>query len=110
MTQKLLVAIDEQEFVFKDVLAYIDEHFAYQPSSFQNGTQRNSANENQGSARVLYLGKMSGLSVDDTLKLFAEHYRSVLAAPEGDDHQNIRQFMQQGWEGVRFDREVLRLK
>lgn len=110
MVQELLVAIDQQELNFKDVLAYIDAHFVYQPSSFQNGTQFNTADENQGSARVLYLGRMSGLSVEDTLKLFAEHYRSVLADPEGTDHQNIRQFMQQGWAAVRFDREVLRLK
>ncbi|MFI8142771.1 HopJ type III effector protein, partial [Acinetobacter baumannii] len=38
---------------------------------------------------------------------FAEHYASVLATPEGTDHQNIRQFMQNGWDGVKFEGQAL---
>jgi HopJ type III effector protein. len=34
------------------------------------------------------------------LSLFAEHYAAVLATPEATDHQNIRQFMQNGWDGI----------
>ena len=34
------------------------------------------------------------------MKLFGEHYRSVKENPEGDDHQNIRNFMKYGWEGT----------
>ncbi|HAD80214.1 MAG TPA: HopJ type III effector protein, partial [Flavobacteriaceae bacterium] len=44
------------------------------------------------------------------LKLFAEHYQAVLETPEGTDHNNIRQFMQNGWDGVKFENEVLTKK
>jgi HopJ type III effector protein. len=37
------------------------------------------------------------------LALFGEFYRDVLATPEGDDHQNIRNFMKTGWAGVQFN-------
>ncbi|GAB2979514.1 hypothetical protein GCM10027049_13510 [Mucilaginibacter puniceus] len=53
---------------------------------------------------------MHNLSAADTLYLFAEHYQSVLANPDGIDHQNIRQFMANGWEGVVFEAEVLKVK
>lgn len=46
-------------------------------------------------------------SEQDTLELFAEHYLSVLNDPQGSGHQNIRQFMASGWEGIEFEAEVL---
>ena len=51
--------------------------------------------------------KLQGLDQAQTLSLFAEHYASVLATPEGTDHQNIRQFMQNGWDGVKFEGQAL---
>lgn len=107
MVSRLLKDVSTQKMNFQDVLAYIEEHYIYLPSVFHNGALINIENENQGSARVLYFGKLMGLSVEQTLKLFAEHYISVLASPQNTDHQNIRQFMQHGWERVRFEREVL---
>ena len=43
---------------------------------------------------------LNKLDQEDTLTLFAEHYQSVLATPDGNDHQNIRNFMQTGWAGI----------
>jgi hypothetical protein len=43
----------------------------------------------------------------DTLALFAEHYQSVLDNLDGTDHQNIRQFMAHGWDGVIFEGQAL---
>ena len=69
--------------------------------------QENAADQNQGSAKVFAFAKLNELSKEDTLKLFAEHYQSVLDTPEGEDHQNIRQFILNGWDGVYFEGEVL---
>ncbi|MEG0198898.1 MAG: HopJ type III effector protein, partial [Acinetobacter sp.] len=34
----------------------------------------------------------------------------VLATPEATDHQNIRQFMLNGWDGIQFESEALAAK
>ena len=99
-----------QKLPFKEIIAYIDENFEYTASSFKNGTLMNAESENQGSAKTLYFAKLNNLSVEDTLRLFAEHYQAVLGDKEGSSHQNIRNFMQNGWEGVEFEKEVLQGK
>jgi len=95
---------------FSDVIAFIDAHFIHEPTAFKNGEASNAATENQGSAKVLSYARIEGLNQDQTLALFAEHYQSVLDHPEGTDHQNIRQFMENGWKGVFFDGVALRPK
>lgn len=99
-----------QKLPFKEIIAYIDENFEYTASSFKNGALTNAANENQGSAKIFYFSKLNNLSVEDTLKLFAEHYQAVLKDREGTSHQNIRNFMQNGWEGIVFENSVLKEK
>ena len=106
--ENLLEKATRNEIVFKDVISFIENNYSYTPSAFKNGKQLNAENENQGSAKLLYFSKMNNLSKDETLKLFAEHYHSVLESPDGNDHQNIRQFMQNGWETVSFDTQVLK--
>lgn len=103
MISDLLQKIKNGELNFKEVLAFIDEHYQHTPTAFKNGNQYNAATENQGSARVFAFGKQQNLSKNDTLKLFAEHYDAVLQNPDGTDHQNIRQFMVHGWEGIVFE-------
>lgn len=107
---ELLQQLSAKQIVFKDVLAYIEENYQYTASTFKNGNQQNAETENQGSARVLYFAKLNDLSKEDTLTLFAEHYDAVLSTPDGTDHQNIRQFMLEGWAGVDFDTIVLEKK
>ncbi|GAA4131443.1 HopJ type III effector protein [Sphingobacterium kyonggiense] len=104
---QLLSNLSNQQAQFKDVLGYIEEHYHYQASAFKNGKQENSSNENQGSAKVLYFAKLENLNQEDTLSLFAEHFQAVLDRPQGEDHQNIRQFMENGWDGVSFESTVL---
>lgn len=99
-----------QKLPFKEIIAYIDENFEYTASSFKNGALMNTENENQGSAKTLYFAKLNNLSVEDTLKLFAEHYQAVLDDKDGSSHQNIRNCMQNGWEAVVFEKEVLQIK
>ena len=110
MAQELLAQLKDGSAKFADVLAFIEARYQHTPTAFQNGTQLNAANENQGSAKVFSFAKLEGLNQQDTLKLFAEHYASVLATPEASDHQNIRQFMQNGWDGVKFEGEALTAK
>lgn len=107
MTDTILLSLAEGKINFADVLAFIDEHYHHSPTAFKNGGQLNAASENQGSARVLYFAQEQNLSKEDTLRLFAEHYQNVLETPDATNHQNIRQFMQQGWEGVLFEGAVL---
>lgn len=110
MTQELLTQLANGQAKFTDVLAYIDARFHHTPTAFKNGQQHNAANENQGSAKVFSFAKIEGLNQSQTLSLFAEHYAAVLATPEGTDHQNIRQFMQQGWDGIEFEGQALSAK
>jgi len=92
------------DFSQQPIIFYSSQAFK---TCIQNGAQHNAATENQGSAKVFSFAKLQGLDQAQTLSLFAEHYASVLATPEGTDHQNIRQFMQNGWDGVKFEGQAL---
>lgn len=108
----LLASVYEnsEQLVFTEVLATIEAEFEFTPSAFHNGNLKNAETENQGSCKVFGFAHQAGLNQAHTLALFAEHYKSVLADPEGDAHQNIRQFMQHGWSKVSFERKPLSKK
>lgn len=109
-TIQLLEKLRSKALVFTDVIAHIESIYNHSATGFTNGAQRNEAEQNQGSAKVLAFAKIENLSKEETLELFAEHYQAVLNTPEGIDHQNIRQFILNGWQGVAFDHEVLNVK
>jgi hypothetical protein len=92
---------------FKEVLEFIETSYQHQPTAFKNGEVYNEATQNQGSARVFAFAQFNNLGKEETLQLFAEHYQSVLDTPDGTDHQNIRQFMKHGWEGIVFEGTAL---
>jgi hypothetical protein len=110
MAQELIQRLKNKEAKFADVLAFIDERYVHTPTAFTNGKQYNTENENQGSAKVFSFAQIHGLSKEDTLLLFAEHGEAVLASPDATDHQNIRQFILNGWEGVKFEGAALQAK
>jgi len=110
MAQDLLAQLQAGEIKFADVIAYIDARYNHTATAFQNGKQANAATENQGSAKVFSFAQLNGLDQAQTLSLFAEHYAAVLAIPEATDHQNIRQFMQNGWDGIQFSGQALTAK
>ncbi len=110
MAQEILTQLDSGKAKFADVIAFIDAAYTHTPTAFQNGQQHNAATENQGSAKVFSFAKLNQLDQAQTLKLFAEHYAAVLATPEASDHQNIRQFMQNGWDGIQFEGIALQVK
>ena len=97
--------------IFKDIITYIDENYDFAPTKFTNGNTINEANQNNGSCKVFSFAQLKNLSKEQTLWLFGEFYREdVLNNPDGTDHQNIRNFMKFGWEGISFDGEALKKK
>lgn len=96
---------------FKEVISYIDENYAFTPTKFTNGNTVNEADQNNGSCKVFSFGKQNNLSKKEVLNLFGEFYREdVLKNPEGTDHQNIRNFIEFGWDGISFEGEALTKK
>ncbi|SEF57104.1 HopJ type III effector protein [Halpernia humi] len=92
---------------FKEVIAFIEENFDFSPTRFINGNTVNEANENNGSCKVFSFAKLQNLSKEETLHLFgAFHREDVLKNPDGNDHQNIRNFMEFGWDGISFEGEA----
>ena len=98
----LRASLNSGAHVFADTLAFIAAGYDYQPQAFTNGGVENAAGQNEGSCKTLGLALLEGLSDQEALLAFGEHYRSVLATPEGTDHSNIRALIEQGLEGVKF--------
>lgn len=97
---------------FTEVIATINEHYAYTPTSFTNGMGEwkivNEAGQNEGSCRIFAFARLQHLDEAQTLACFGKYYRDdVLKHPQGTDHANIRNFMQYGWKGIRFDGDAL---
>lgn len=96
---------------FNDVITFIDENYDFTPTKFTNGNTVNEENQNNGSCKVFSFAKLNNLSKEETLALFGAFYREdVLGNPEGSDHQNIRNFMEFGWDGIQFEGEALHKK
>ena len=110
MAESLLQQLKNGAIKFTDVIAYIDRHYQHTPTAFSNGEQHNTADQDQGSAKVFSFAQLNNLSAEDTLSLFAEHYQHVLETPDAHDHQNIRQFMKNGWSGIQFEGTALTAK
>lgn len=96
--------------LFSQTLAFIAEHYDYQPSAFSNASVENPAGQNEGSCKTLGLALLEGFSLEEALLAFGEHYRSVLATPTGNDHGNIRALIDSGLTAVRFDQPSLQRK
>lgn len=100
---------------FNETLAVIHEHYRYQPTAFSNGLAPerldSPAGVNEGSCKIFAFAQLQGLDQQQTLSLFGDYYwEDVLKHPEASDHQNIRHFMQYGWQGIQFDGVVLTLQ
>ena len=96
--------------VFADTLAFVAAQYDYQPQAFNNGGVENAAGQNEGSCKTLGLALLEGFSDQETLLAFGEHYRSVLATPEGTDHGNIRALISHGLAGITFQTQPLTRK
>lgn len=96
---------------FTETISIIDNNYLYTPTAFQNGAQNNLAGQNEGSCKILAFARLNKLGKEQTLHCFGKYYREeVLNDPDGEGHQNIRQFMQHDWEGVIFEKSALKPK
>jgi len=91
---------------FQDTIQVVEENYDFTPTAFKNGNQFNKAGENNGSCKIFAFAKLQNLSEEATMACFGAYYfEDVLNNPEGSDHQNIRNFMQTGWNGIEFEGE-----
>lgn len=96
---------------FTDTIAVIEAHYNFTATAFQNGALKNEAGQNSGSCKLFSFAKLHGLTEQQTLACFGNYYRlDVVQHPQAQDHQNIRNFMQSGWQGIQFDRQPLTIK
>lgn len=96
---------------FAETIAVIEENFTFIPTAFQNGSQHNAEGENSGSCKIFAFAQLQNLSKEETLTCFGAYYfDEVLGNPEGTNHQNIRNFMKTGWDGIQFKGEALTFK
>lgn len=100
-----------EKLAFSDTMAVIDANYTFTEKAFTNGKQHNAAGENSGSCKVFSFAQLNALTEAQTLSCFGVYYREdVLANPEAVDHQNIRQFIVNGWAGVNFTSAALTSK
>jgi hypothetical protein len=96
---------------FEDTIAMIAENFDYIPTRFTNGLSStaviNEAGTNEGSCKIFAFAKLMALDEITTLACFGRFYQDVLNTPDGNDHQNIRNFIKDGWIGIVFDTAAL---
>ena len=96
---------------FTETMSVIENQYQFTETAFTNGEQSNAAGENSGSCKLFSFAKLNQLSEAQTLACFGAYYRDdVLAHPDADDHQNIRQFIINGWSSVKFSAEALAIK
>lgn len=101
---------------FSESQAIINDFYDYTPTTFTNGIGEqavtNQAGSNEGSCKIFAFAQLNQLTPTQTLNLFGDYYHDeVLKNPEDTNHQNIRNFMISGWQGIKFNAEdTLRLK
>lgn len=93
-----------QSINFDDTMAVIDANYVFTPTAFHNGETQNAADQNNGSCKVFAFAQLNKLAEEQALQCFGDYYRKdVLQNPQGDDHQNIRNFMKSGWAAIAFE-------
>ncbi len=96
---------------FSETMGIIDAYYKFTPTAFKNGTLHNKSDENLGSCKLFAFAKDKGFTKEETLACFGEFYfEDVLNNPNGNGHQNIRTFMNTGFEGLFFDEKPLTKK
>lgn len=97
---------------FNETMDVINQYYDYQATEFSNGMDDNklinAAGSNEGSCKIFAFAEINQLTEQQTLHLFDDfYYQEVLGDPSGTQHQNIRNFMQFGWDGVKFKQAAL---
>jgi hypothetical protein len=96
---------------FSETISVIESLYEFAPISFKNGDLQNNAGENSGSCKLLAFAKLQALTKEETLACFGKFYfEEVLNDPNGSGHQNIRNFMKTGFDGLNFEGNPLKEK
>lgn len=96
---------------FSETMQVIEANYEFTPTAFKNGNLENEEGQNSGSCKLFAFAKAEGLSKADTLACFGQFYfEDVLKDPNGSGHQNIRNFMNTGFDGLTFERHPLTKK
>lgn len=104
----LQLSTEPESISFAQTIALIDACYDFTPTAFSNGALQNAAGENNGSCKIFAFAAMHQLSASQTLQLFGDYYRlDVLPDVKGQNHQNIRNFIRSGWDGICFSGEAL---
>ncbi|MGB0467666.1 MAG: HopJ type III effector protein [Pontibacterium sp.] len=92
---------------FEDSMQVIADNYSYTATAFDNGDVHNAAGQNEGSCKIFAFAQLNKLDQAQTLACFGRFYQDVLNTPEGNDHGNIRAFMQHSWQGIHFEGTAL---
>jgi len=93
---------------FTETMATVEANYNFTETKFSNGKTVNESGQNSGSCKLFAFAKLNNLDKEQTLACFGVYYREdVLQHPDADDHQNIRNFMIYGWDGICFEGEAL---
>jgi hypothetical protein len=103
---------NNQNISFDSTLSVITENYHYEPTEFSNGLAKdrliNAAGTNEGACKIFSFSLLNQLSQQQTLNLFGDYYKKEgLEDPAGNGHQNIRNFIKYGWEGISFNQQAL---
>ncbi|MCB4807120.1 HopJ type III effector protein [Tamlana sp. 62-3] len=93
---------------FSETMETIEANYNFTPTAFINGDLQNEEGQNSGSCKLFAFAKAQELTKAETLACFGKYYfDEVLNDPTGTGHQNIRNFMKTGFEGLVFKVEAL---
>jgi len=97
------LSTDVEKVSFEQVMRVISENYRYTAATFTNGDLLNEAGTNEGSCKIFYFAQLNKLTEQQTLACFGRFYRDdVMNNPQGNDHSNIRNFIQSGWQAIQF--------
>jgi len=107
---KTKLKTNPSKIVFAETVQIIEDNYSFTPTAFTNGEIKNNLGENLGSCKLLAFAMHQQFTKEETLNCFGEHYQNVLSDENGTSHQNIRNFIKTGFEGLSFQGKVLKSK
>jgi hypothetical protein len=89
---------------FSETIGTIETNYNFIPTAFTNGDLKNESGQNSGSCKLFAFAVAQNLTKGETLACFGQYYfDEVLSDSNGSGHQNIRNFMKTGFEGLVFE-------
>lgn len=107
---KIKLKLSPSAILFSETMHVIEENFSFSPTAFSNGEMNNKLSENSGSCKLFAFAILQKFTKEETLFCFGEHYKNVLDDANGTSHQNIRNFLKTGFDGLNFEGVALQSK